>query len=47
MISEMQEAFEILKQALITAPLLTYPYFVEPFTVATDASKRAIGAVLS
>ncbi len=45
--SEMQQAFETLKQALITAPVLAYPDFTKPFIVATDASKRAIGAVLS
>ncbi len=43
----MQGALETLKQALITAPVLPYPDFKEPFIVVTDASKRAIGAVLS
>ncbi len=45
--SEIQRAFETLTQALITAPVLAYPDFTNRFIVATDASKRAIGAVLS
>ena len=42
----MKEAFDTLKQALITAPLHAYADFVKPVTVATDASKKAISAVL-
>ncbi len=45
--SAMQHAFETLKRALITAPVLSYPDFTKPFGVATDASKRAVSAVLS
>ena len=45
--SEMQEAFETLKQALITAPVLAYLDFTKPFIVATDALNRPIRAVLS
>ncbi len=37
----------MLKEKLITAPVLTYPNFNEEFIVTTDASAYAIGAVLS
>jgi len=42
-----QQAFETLKQHLITAPILILPDPKLPFTVTTDASEYAIGAVLS
>eukprot|EP00731_Ephydatia_muelleri_P012792 Em0007g102a len=45
--SACQEAFESLKQLLISPPILAYPRFEHPFTVATDASGTALGAVLS
>ncbi|XP_011699787.1 PREDICTED: uncharacterized protein LOC105457055 [Wasmannia auropunctata] len=44
---EQQRAFDILKEKLITAPVLSYPEFSQQFTVITDASDYAIGAVLS
>jgi len=44
---EQQNAFEILKEKLMTAPVLKYPDFTEEFIVTTDASAFAIGAVLS
>lgn len=44
---EQDQAFNILKEKLTTAPLLQYPDFSQPFVVTTDASNYAVGAVLS
>lgn len=41
------EAFKILKNKLITAPVLIYPKFDEEFLLTTDASGTAIGGILS
>ena len=41
-----QCAFEAVKTALCTAPLLKPPDFSRPFVLATDASDYAVGAVL-
>lgn len=45
--SEQQTAFETLRDALITQPVLQYPNWNEPFILTTDASNHALGAVLS
>jgi hypothetical protein len=44
---EHQRAFQDLKQALVTAPVIHPPDLQQPFTVTTDASGFAVGAVLS
>jgi hypothetical protein len=41
------KAFNILREALTTEPLLQYPDFKRQFVLTTDASNDAIGAVLS
>lgn len=43
---EQRIAFEELKKALVTAPVLAIPKIGSPFTVTTDASKFAVGATL-
>jgi hypothetical protein len=42
-----QEAFDKLKYALTHAPVLAYPIYSDQFTLTTDASKYATGAILS
>ena len=41
------QAFETLKKALCTAPILTRPNWSKPFILLTDASRSGLGAVLS
>ena len=45
--SEHQKAFDTLKLALTTAPVLGYPNFEREFILETDALLRGLGAVLS
>ena len=44
---DQQRAFEMLKQCLVTAPVLGYPDPGLPYVLDTDASKDGVGAVLS
>lgn len=44
--SEAESAFNDLKLALISAPVLKTPDFTKPFIIQTDASDRGVGAVL-
>ena len=47
LVSELQRAFDALKVASTTAPVLGYPNFSREFILDTDASLRGLGAVLS
>ena len=42
-----QQAFEALKEALVSTPVLALPDFSRAFIVTTDASDVAVGGTLS
>lgn len=41
------QAFKIIRDKLVSAPILTCPDFTRPFSLQTDASAYGVGAVLS
>ena len=41
-----QNAFDALKHALVTAPVLAFPDFSQPFDLYVDASLESIGMTL-
>ena len=45
--TECQKSFEILRHLLSSPPILSYPDFIKPFILDTDASNDGIGGVLS
>lgn len=45
--TDCENAFEYLKNSLLSPEILKYPDFEKPFCITTDASKIACGAVLS
>ena len=44
---EHQQAFDTIKKALVSSSTLAHPMLAEPFTIETDASDHAIGAMLA
>ena len=42
----LQTSFDVLKEALLRAPVLSFPDFSLPFHIATDASQTGVGGVL-
>jgi hypothetical protein len=42
-----QNAFQIPKELLVTAPILQYPDFTRKFIITTDTSGEAAGCILS
>ncbi len=45
--SSESNSFEIIKESLLTAPVLAFPDFTQPFLLTTDASGYAVGALLT
>src|SRR4029078_4010913 len=44
---EQETSFQLLKDKMLSPPILAFPNLSRPFILATDASDTAIGAVLS
>lgn len=44
---ECENAFQFLKQKLLSTPILKYPDYTKPFTIIVDASDYACGGVLT
>lgn len=44
---ECEESFQLLKQKLLSKPILIYPNFEKPYKIIVDASDFACGAVLT
>lgn len=42
----LRSSFDVLKEALLRAPVLSFPDFSLPFHIATDASQTGVGGVL-
>ena len=42
----LRTSFEVVKEALLRSPVLSFPDFTRPFHIATDASQTGIGGVL-
>ena len=44
---EAEEAMQVLKERIMSVPVLVFPDFNKPFLLETDASKEGLGVVLS
>ena len=44
---EAREVVQMLKEKILTSPLMAFPDFAKPFLLEMDASKEGLGAVLS